>query len=76
MDSDREIEFHLLRVRMQDALATLYPPGLHGFEFEGRSCEMLAEELMVALERDPDSVPVAWCEVWEDREHGARVEAE
>jgi hypothetical protein len=71
--SDREAEFHLLRVRMEGCLQDLYERGLHGFEFGGRSCEMLAEELIAKLATE-DGIEASWCEVWEDREHGARVE--
>ncbi len=71
--SDREAEFHLLRARMEGCLEDLYERGIHGFEFGGRSCEMLAEALITKLHEE-DGIDAAWCEVWEDREHGARVE--
>ena len=66
---DRDTEFHEL---MGDILGALGCFGLgdHGIEFRARSCEMIAVELANHTARQ-DILAV---EVWEDDEHGARVE--
>lgn len=62
---DRDIEFHDLK----DALEPMLPTG----DIGGRSCEMIAAEIIRGLQDEwPDRI--LWCEVWEDGECGARVE--
>ena len=60
-DSNREREFFIEQSRAKTAANDLLVES-------SRSCEMLAEAILEALPQ------ASWCEVWEDRENGARVE--
>lgn len=71
---NREVEFHMLLKQCQENLDR-YPRvqgSTVGHQFGSRSCEMLAVEMIEALQEQ--SYKVAWVEVWEDDECGARVE--
>ncbi len=65
---DREVEFHTAQSWLRDAIHD-------NVDYGARSCEMiakdLARELVVAEHPHPTFV-----EVWEDGEHGARVDFE
>lgn len=73
-DSDREVEFHLVRADITRVLNFRFHKGDHGYEFGGRSCEHLAEAVMAGLKELGLNVHAV--EVWEDREHGSRVVAD
>lgn len=66
---DREVEFHAAQAMMIEALM-LFEWSVHGIEFGARSCEQIAVALHDALSAlEPCAI-----EVWEDDEHGARLE--
>ena len=72
----RAVEFHTLAAETQSVIRDLYEPIYieDGYDFSDRSCETIASELLEALTKRvyaPSAV-----EVWEDDEHGARVECE
>lgn len=60
----RGVEFFLAQAEIEQAL-TIYPQGLHGYEFGSQGCEDIAAKLLELL---PGAVAV---EVWEDDENGA-----
>ncbi len=69
--SDRDVEFHQLQDRVRRVLM-IYPDGVGGRDFGSNSCEMLA--LVVGRNlADGGEYHVAFTEVWEDDENGARV---
>lgn len=62
---DRDVEFIMLKHRIQEHLAAKYPGGRLG----RKSCEMLAAELI-------DQFDLAACDVSEDNENGAIMTVE
>ena len=69
---DREIEFHMLGRDAREKLYCNFTRDMNGeYQFDGRSCEMLADGLMYHLRAA--NWPVTAVECWEDMENGARV---
>lgn len=68
---EREVEFHDALSRVQDILIELSSGPLNLIDFETMSCEQIA--CMLHAKLDAWDAPSA-VEVWEDGEHGARVE--
>ena len=64
---DRELEFFIVRRRVETTAIALGEMGVDGVNFGGQSCEMLALGVLRRLNADV-------VEVWEDGENGARVE--
>ena len=65
---DREVEIIRLKHQIQDYLTKTYCDfDLKLCNFQGRSCEMIAEELASVFELDA-------CEVLEDNENGALIQ--
>ncbi len=62
--ADRDVEFIVLGHRIKEFLAKEYPD----HKFGGKSCEMIAEQLIRAFD-------LSACEVSEDGENGAVVKA-
>jgi hypothetical protein len=62
---NREVEFHTLQGDVRSQFSD-------NMDFGARSCEMIAKDLIGKLEAS--GYRVAWAEVWEDGENGARVE--
>lgn len=62
--SDREVEFFMTKRRIEDFLYTEFG---RPCEFGTMSCEMIAETILDKFKG------VAWAEVFEDGENGARV---
>lgn len=72
-DSDREVEYHALAREARARLGELYTASAHGeFAFDAHSCEHIAEALLKALRVTGTAATAV--EVWEDAEHGSRVE--
>lgn len=66
--SDRDKEFIMLKRDVIDYINRKYfSIQTRTCEFGARSCEMLAEEILLEFNAE-------WVEVWEDEENGARVE--
>lgn len=76
MHDDRDVEFHLLHALCIGVLEHAYESttryGVHGLEFGGSSCEMIAKVIITHLLGE--SYKVDYVEVFEDDECGARVE--
>lgn len=70
---DREIEFHILKREVLEALAVGWPRTNGEFDFDNNSCEHLAAWLDCSL-RSRCHINASWIEVWEDNENGARLE--
>ena len=66
-DLNREKEIFLCREAVQEYLQESFGAPC---QFENRSCEMIAQEIM-EFGADDNMV---WCEVWEENTGGARVE--
>lgn len=71
---DRDVEFHSISASAQRCLEEMYEASYieDGYDFGDRSCETIAMELVGELRHigySPSAI-----EVWEDDEHGARVE--
>jgi hypothetical protein len=65
---DREIEFHDLEDSLRDICSSILQPDKSGMMSFGRmSCEMIADKI---LHKMPSLFGV---EVWEDRDHGAKI---
>jgi len=62
--SDRELEFFELQNEIRSALDGLYPHNGFGYDFQGKSCEMIAGELC-------DQLAAFYVGVFEDNENGA-----
>ena len=69
---DRDLEFHQQPANPRQALL-LGNASRHGVEFGARSCEAIAEFIRERLAESGFPLPVA-IEVWEDGEHGARIQ--
>jgi hypothetical protein len=69
---DRQVEFHDLLDSVHKSLRGSDANLIGVANFEGRSCEMIANELVEML--TVVGYSVAYVEVWEDGENGARVE--
>jgi hypothetical protein len=66
--SDRDKEFIMLKRDIIDYInGEYFNDFTRTCEFDSRSCEMLAEEVLKEFDAE-------WVEVWEDMENGARVE--
>jgi len=66
--SDRDKEFIMLKRDILEYLhEEYYNETSRTHEFGAKSCEMLAEEILIAFDAE-------WVEVFEDNENGARVE--
>lgn len=63
--SDRQLEFHTVQTAIREQFKDVH-------DFGPRSCEDIARELGDALASM--GMPPEWVEVYEDEEHGARVE--
>lgn len=63
---NRDVEFHDLQDMVRDHYQEVH-------DFKSQSCETIARRLGDSL-RVKHNLPVAWVEVWEDAEVGARVE--
>ena len=64
---DRESEFFVSQRVLLDVMNQAFDHNCYGFQFEARSCEMIAKRLM---ELKPEYL---WVEVSEDGENGAIV---
>jgi hypothetical protein len=76
--SDREIEFFILKKKVNDIIEKLYDCPLNGVAYElgRRSCEQIAEEIIKELRVDFNYKGTIMIEVWEDNEVGAKVSSE
>lgn len=72
--NDRDIEFFIVKEKLDNALHLLYYEGLPlaMLTLNSRSCEMIAEELYQCLIDNFDYHAYS-IEVWEDNENGAEV---
>lgn len=66
-DSNREVEIFLKREEVIEYLHEAYG---YPCQFDGMSCEMIAEDILEFVKEDGG----VWCEVWEEDTGGARVE--
>lgn len=64
--SDRDVEFIILKHRIEEYFIKYYNNTLHLCAFGAKSCEMIAEELIAEF-------GLSRCEVSEDNENGAIV---
>lgn len=71
-DNERKLEFYLCQRAVHLALCTSFRLDDFGFEFGEQSCEMIALNIIGALERE--HVRPCAVEVWEDDENGCRLE--
>lgn len=67
IDADREIEIFMEEEIVQHYLTECYGSPL---QFEGMSCEMIAEDLLIHFQEEG----CIWVEVFEDNKGGARVD--
>lgn len=65
-DLNRELEFFIMRDKIKNHIALLYPKYLGGYDFGAMSCEMIAAELFNAFGLEE-------CTVTEDNESWGRV---
>jgi len=66
-DLNREKEIFIARDELKSYLYESYGSPC---DFENMSCEMIANEILEFAEEDG----MIWCEVWEEKTGGARVE--
>lgn len=66
VDLNRELEFFIMRQKIEDHLDITYPKRLNGYKFGAMSCEMIAHELLNAFNLEA-------CTVREDDENWGRV---
>ena len=72
-DSDREVEFFIFQESIDTAIRELYAPKDLVYNLGRRSCETIAEELIIWIRRRFNHSGEITVEVWEDNEVGARV---
>ena len=68
--NDRELEFFLVKRFLDDAIDKLYP----SFELKNKSCEMIAEEILKAIQDKFGFKKDVSVSVSEDNENGSVVE--
>jgi len=68
--ADRELEFFLVRRFLDGTIAKLYP----SFELKGKSCEMICEEILKAIQDKFGFKKDVSVSVSEDNENGSVVE--
>lgn len=70
---DRAVEFHMLRTTLNEEIEVVSQK-LRDEPF--KSCEMLAGEIAARMWERVDNLDIAFVEVWEDNENGARIDYE
>jgi hypothetical protein len=71
LHSDRHLEFFIVRKAMKEFMDSKYEQNAHGYLFGGKSCEMIAEEILMHHKAGFNAYRV---EVWEDGENAGIVE--
>jgi len=67
-DLNRELEFFIMRDKIEKHLSLLYPKHMNAHDFGSMSCEMIAAELLTTFNLEE-------CTVTEDNESWGRVKA-
>ena len=68
--NDRDLEFFMVKRFLQDAIDKLYP----SFELKGKSCEMMCEDILKAVQDKFGFKKDVSVSVFEDAENGSVVE--